>query len=274
MSSPDTDSSKTPEKRKKESTPSFLLEANFLRDPKVRRLRLKHGMEGVGIWMAIVGDLRLNGLTLAADYLTDLQEELNILRDVFEQVLNTCLNIDLLQRDSAQNVTCRALSERIDSYDRIRAKRIAAGQKSGRIRRLKQRTKGRTNLEHTSNAVATPPTKLNQTKYNQNKDLDLRDLITPDLNTPEVLTALELWRDNRRDIKKPLTVTNIKAICQKYAGRPHELVRDIHHSAAGAYQGLFSPNGATTPNGTPLTKSDIRRKASDEHIEKIKRGEV
>ena len=174
MTSPDTDTTKSEGKRKKDSSPSFLLEANFLRDPKVRRLRLRHGLEGAMVWLGIVCDLRLSDLSLHRDFLEDFATEFNISSDLLEQIVNTCLTLNLLQLHDGSIVTCEALSSRINEYHRISNARREAGRKSGESRRLKSNNFVEQPVRTKKKFCSTTLTKLNKTKLNvtEPKEID------------------------------------------------------------------------------------------------------
>jgi hypothetical protein len=86
------------------------------------------------------------------------------------------------------------------------------------------------------------------------------------LRDEQTEAALRAWFEYRRERKQPITTRTCSAILAEYVGRPADFCRDVNHSIARGYQGLFAPsgngrngrsNGEMNPNN--LTAEDIRR---------------
>jgi hypothetical protein len=85
-------------------------------------------------------------------------------------------------------------------------------------------------------------------------------------NTPKAHAALASWVGYQRARKKTIVAQTLEQILEKYFGRIDELERDVKHSIAMGWTGLFAPdggngrsgrNGEMNPNN--LTAEDIRR---------------
>lgn len=67
------------------------------------------------------------------------------------------------------------------------------------------------------------------------------------MKTPGTQSALTAWSRYRRKAKKPIGADTLEAILEKYNGRPAELERDVKHSIAMGWTGLFA---ADSGNGS------------------------
>lgn len=109
----------------------FSHDSNAHKDPKVLKLRVKHGWEGYGIYWAIVETLREQ-----SDYKWKSVDK-QLLSFCFangdalvNQVLDTCLEVGLLI-DDGEYIYSDSLSRRMKLKDAISEKRREAGRKGG-----------------------------------------------------------------------------------------------------------------------------------------------
>lgn len=109
----------------------FSHDSNAHKDPKILKLRVKHGWEGYGIYWAIIETLR------EQDDYKWLANDKQLLSfcfangdDVVNQVIDTCLEIGLLVNDG-EFIYSESLSRRMKLKDEISEKRRAAGKKGG-----------------------------------------------------------------------------------------------------------------------------------------------
>ncbi|MBB6446497.1 Lin1244/Lin1753 domain-containing protein [Bacillus benzoevorans] len=109
----------------------FSHDSNAHKDPKILKLRAKHGWEGYGIYWAIIETLREQD-----DYkwLADDKQLLSFCfangDELVNQVIETCLDVGLLI-DDGDYIFSQSLSRRMKMKDEISEKRRAAGKKGG-----------------------------------------------------------------------------------------------------------------------------------------------
>lgn len=86
------------------------------------------------------------------------------------------------------------------------------------------------------------------------------------LDTPEAKTALEEFREHRRQKKKPLTPLTESKLLQEWSTKGADRFVDaVNHSIANGWQGLFEPNnGSNTHQGRPEMFSGIEAWLAEE----------
>lgn len=57
----------------------------------------------------------------------------------------------------------------------------------------------------------------------------------------EIKDPLICWINYRRSIRKPLSLTSVKSIIDRYGSRPADLAAAVDHSISNGWQGLFEP---------------------------------
>lgn len=109
----------------------FSHDSNAHKDPKVLKLRSKHGWEGYGIYWAIVETLReQNDYKWLANDKQLLSFSFANGDEVVNQVIDTCLEVGLLV-DDGEYIYSESLSRRMKMKDEISEKRRIAGRKGG-----------------------------------------------------------------------------------------------------------------------------------------------
>lgn len=110
----------------------FSHDANAHKDPKILKLRSKHGWEGYGIYWAIIETLReQNEYKWLADDKQLLTFSFSNGDETVNQVLDDCLNIGLLDIDDDGYIHSESLTRRMKMKEEIADKRREAGRKGG-----------------------------------------------------------------------------------------------------------------------------------------------
>ena len=145
--------SNTEQKTMNKETFYFSHDYNARNDIKIKRLIVKHGYEGYGIFWAIIEDLYQNANALPLDY-DCIAFDLRASIDMIESIIN---DFDLFEVDDdtfGSSSVQRRLSKRIEiSEKRSKAGRISA----------EKRKKAR-NAEHVLTSVQQIPTKERKVK--------------------------------------------------------------------------------------------------------------
>lgn len=170
----------------------FSHDSNAFHDPKIIKLRSKHGLEGYGFYWAFIEHLRNqpNYILLLED-LDLLAFHLNSDESKIKQMLNTCLSIGLLISENGK-VFSDSLLRRMIKVDKIRKKRSDAGKMGGR-----PKANGKQNESKTK---ALKEKKEKESKENKTKEED-KKVNQKDSND---LLIFENFRKSYPGIKKGL----------------------------------------------------------------------
>jgi hypothetical protein len=143
----------------------FSHDSNAHKDPKILKLRAKHGWEGYGIYWAIIETLREQ-----EDYKW-LATDKHLLSfcfgngdELINQVIDTCLEVGLLVNDG-EFIYSESLTRRMKMKDEISEKRRAAGKKGGSS---KSQAIAKQNV---SNKSKEKESKVNEIKENKTKEV-------------------------------------------------------------------------------------------------------
>ena len=110
----------------------FSHDSNANRDPKILKLRSKHGWQGYGIYWAVIETLREqeNFNWKASD-----KQLLSFCfggdEALVAEVVDTCLEVGLLAIDDDDNIHSESLTRRMEMKNKVSEKRRAAGRKGG-----------------------------------------------------------------------------------------------------------------------------------------------
>lgn len=131
----------------------FSHDSNAHKDPKILKLRAKHGWEGYGIYWAIIETLREQN-----DYKWKASDK-HLLSfcfangdELINQVIDSCLEIGLLKVDDDGFIHSESLTNRMKFKDEIKEKRREAGKKGGS--RKKKPTPDTDNKQISSKSLA------------------------------------------------------------------------------------------------------------------------
>jgi hypothetical protein len=97
----------------------FKHDSDAHRDPKIRKLRRRHGLEGVGLYWTIieliVGDLEAGSFTFELEHDAELiGEDVGLPRERVEEMMRTMIDLDLFEC-SRGVITCFKLLRRLDT---------------------------------------------------------------------------------------------------------------------------------------------------------------
>ena len=249
MTSPETDTTKSEGKRKKESTPSVMISAFEFSDPRIIGLIQSHP-QAYTVYTYVRCLSRVEAtLKLPFDQaIATLSWCLHIERNEVEQILNSCVLLSLLEEDNGE-IFCPKVVEDVTKYDEKRRILSEAGKRGGN----KAQAKLKGGSSHPQ------PSQVRKGKVRIGKES--KEEVDPNYPTP-----LLDWIEYRKATKKPLTISSIKAILKSYDGRPEDLARDVQHSMSQGYQGLFAPSTSGKPAKAPPDQSgfDLIKRLADE----------
>ena len=141
----------------------FSHDSNARNDQRLLKIRMKHGMEGYGIYFAIVEMLREQ-----QDYILTLPDipciayDLRVEIGLIEEIV---FNYDLFEVDDDKFYS-RSLKRRMEKLDEKKKVRAEAGRKGGKTTaKVKQKD---------SNATAVKKSKVKENKVNKVKDINKR----------------------------------------------------------------------------------------------------
>lgn len=116
----------------KKDTFYFSHDSNAFHDPKIIKLRAKHGLEGYGFYWALIEFLRNQPeYFIKVDDLELLSFHMNFDESKINQMVSTCLANGLLENKN-DKIFSTSLLRRMEIADDIRKKRVLAGKKGGR----------------------------------------------------------------------------------------------------------------------------------------------
>jgi hypothetical protein len=251
---------------KKVNKPSFLLEATFAYDPKVVRLRRLASSEEEGwfwcaIFLATVGHLRVQGLSLSEESLSDVAYSLHLEEEKYRHIVDQMVAAKLLQRKE-NIITCEALSRRVFAYEKKCAILRENGRKGG--------SKKKANSNACKQLLSKPEANAKQAqsnliKYNRSKvsnNNGSKIIIPESLNTPEVRSTLKEWYLDRKERKKKPTDRAVTLILKKYSSKtPEQFIDALRYSIEQGYTGVFEP-----PSRLPESKREQVTQVFDDFL--------
>ena len=146
----------------------FPHDSNARNDQRLMKVRMKYGMEGYGIYFAIIEILREQAdYTLSFNDLESVSFDLRVKKDVIEDIVT---NYNLFVIEGHSMFYSKSLKKRLECMDEKKRKRVAAGRKGG-----KASSNAKAMLKQKSSTTqALDYTKLNNTKLNNIKDRDAK----------------------------------------------------------------------------------------------------
>jgi len=239
--------------------PRFLWDSNAFRDPKVLRLRARHGVEGYGAFQMLVCMMReQDGYKLEICDVEVYALEMGIEPSRLIAIVLTCLEVGLFDRRNSSghdtnSFWAPALNERMAEWDAKKAKRSAAG-RVGRQAQLMRRLE--TIFQQSPEENKQSPEKSGdcpevpiQDNTIQELDLDLKDLLDAQLlkdtsamaaRCPALVEWWPKWLSYLAAIKKPYkTAQSVKLALKPWLEKPDDLCAAIEQSIANGWQGLF-----------------------------------
>lgn len=136
----------------------FSHDSNARNDEKILMLRASHGMEGYGIYWALIESMFENEDTrLRHDKVAGLSLSLNIDMALLKQIISTCVTQNLFSSNDTY-FWSDSLIRRKNKYKELREKRVIAGKKGAEKRWEKENEEPETieKPELDSNAMAMP----------------------------------------------------------------------------------------------------------------------
>lgn len=185
----------------------FSHDSNAHKDPKVLKLRMKHGWEGYGIYWAIIETLReQNEYRWPSNDKELLCYSFANGEPIVNQVVNRCIEIGLLI-DDGKHIYSHSLLKRMDMYEEKRKKRVEAGKKGAQKRWGNNDPKGnhkQTNGNANGNAIAKDgkgkERKVKESKRNNNYSHEFE----------------EFWKVYPRKIEKKQAAKKFNSALKRY----------------------------------------------------------
>ena len=114
----------------------FSHDANARHDERIIKLRYLHGLEGYGLYWAMVETMReANGYQCSSDAIPMLEHSFNAASGVLEAVVKTCIDTGLFEEKNGV-IFSPSLRRRMEELDAKRLKRQEAGRKGGKAKAM------------------------------------------------------------------------------------------------------------------------------------------
>ncbi len=110
----------------------FSHDCNARHDPKIIKLRTRHGLEGYGFYFCLLEIMRES-----ADYSIEIEDletvsyQLNLSHEKAEEIIKTCVKVKLLKQDQ-NKLLSKSFIDRMQEVDEMRKKQSENGKKGGR----------------------------------------------------------------------------------------------------------------------------------------------
>jgi hypothetical protein len=214
----------------------FSHDSNAFHDPRIIKLRSKHGLEGYGFYWAIIEHLRnQKNYSLNIEDLDLLSFYMNSDESKIKQMLSVCLSIGLLKNENGK-VFSESLLNRMEKANKIREARSNSGKMGGR-----PKANGKQNE---SKIKALKESKVNKSKLNKSK-------LKNKLEIPQYID-FELWVEflNIRKKKKAINsdralkslLKKLKDVENNSQGRAN---REIERSIINSWKSIYPENDIT-----------------------------
>lgn len=150
----------------------FSHDANARNDEKVLMLRAEHGMEGYGIYWALLEMMfESTDTTLSHDKLRGLSVSYNVDITLLESVINTCISERLFVSDG-EKFWSESLLRRKGKFQDLKKKRSEAGKK-GMAKRWSNQTSDNTVITNDNKDITSEGTDI--TKNNKGKEKKVKE---------------------------------------------------------------------------------------------------
>lgn len=197
----------------------FSHDSNARHDPKIIKLRTKHGLEGYGFYFCLLEIMRES-----ADYSIDIEDletvsyQLNISHEKAEEMIKTCIKIKLLKQDQNKLISESFIS-RMHEVDEMRKRQSENGKKGGKPKATNNPNESQPKATNNPNeSIKVKQSKLNKLKQSKallhDKSCD-NDACLPALSSADVATApaggfdVECWEFFKDKIKHYAKTENI-----------------------------------------------------------------
>lgn len=202
---------------------------------KFTMLRLKAGYEGHGIYWALVP--HLYRASNCYPFATDMDKQLlasclHLEVSKLIEFIDTCISCENLLEIVDGCLRSERIEQELDTRQGISKLRAKSGSKGGKQKASKL----------VANAKQTPSKDVaiqTDRQTDNNKQTHPAFVLPERLNNLACKEALKKWIKYRKGIKKKLSNDSIQAIIDEYAIKPQELVKNVNHSIAQGWQGLF-----------------------------------
>lgn len=233
------------------------LPANHKNEEAMLALRSECGWEGYGIYLSLLQSV----LSSANLCLTSDERLLSMCLTVDERALNACLTVlerVQLVRKEGGKLFCTEVESAADQARKRSEQSREAGRVSAEKRAIKTKPVNKRSATVERPLSASQPIRLDKTRLDNTKEENTP--LTP--HWGELTESMSQWCAYRQASKKKLSDFSIRQILKNYEGDPHRLKRDVEHSIANGYMGLFPPSST---NGTrPLTHAQEMLKLAAE----------
>lgn len=119
----------------------FKMDFDAYADPKVVRLRVRHGWEGFGLYVFLIGRMgQEGGYTISLNHIPEMAMLSGTDPDKMQAVVTDCIEAELFESDGESFWANRLVND-MQEYDKKLQVRSAAGKASGKSRREKARQK-------------------------------------------------------------------------------------------------------------------------------------
>lgn len=223
---------------------------------KFRMLRMKGGYEAHGIYWAVASELYKSSNCYpfaTAEEKKVLAESVHLDVEKLENFIQQCVECENLLKIVDGKLLSPRIEEELASQRRLTKKRRIAGSKGGKISsskrqaRLEQNSSKGQPITIQDNTIQ-DITGHNKTTHTSKGALSSADFVFPEpLSNSKCKELVDEYIQLRREMKKPVTKTQLNRILKKYATKPDEFTRDFEHSLDKGYQGIYPPGEAAPP---------------------------
>lgn len=129
----------------------FSHDSNARHDPKIIKLRTKHGLEGYGFYFCLLEIMRES-----ADYFIDFDDletvsfQLNISHEKATEIIKSCIKVKLLKQDQNKLISESFIS-RMHEVDEMRKRQSENGKKGGKPKATHNPNESQTKAENNPN---------------------------------------------------------------------------------------------------------------------------
>lgn len=227
----------------------FKHDSNANTDAKLRKLRIKYGMEGYGLYWycleLIAQNVDKNNLTFELEHDAEIiSHDTGIHVERVQEMMTSMVNLGLFENNNGA-VTCLKMAMRLDETT---SKNIQIKQLQDQIR-----INSRPVPDYLPTESGNSPARTEQKRTEQNRTEEK----TPSRVTAQPIAdgldvaAWERWVDYRKQIRKPLKPVSIPAAQQELAAFGCDQAAVVQNSIANGYQGLFPPKNGAANHGKP-----------------------
>ena len=227
----------------------FKHDSNANTDAKLRKLRIKYGMEGYGLYWycleLIAQNVDKNNLTFELEHDAEIiSHDTGIHVERVQEMMTSMVNLGLFENNNGA-VTCLKMAIRLDETT---SKNVQIKQLQDQIR-----INSRQSPDSLPTQSGDSPARIDKNRTEEKRTEEKtpsRVTAQPVVDGLDV-TAWERWIDYRKQIRKPLKPVSIPAAQKELAAFGCDQAAVVQNSIANGYQGLFPPKNGAANHGKP-----------------------